>query len=378
MHRFSRRKLLQGLTGSPVAIGGLYAMPSRAEQSVRIAVGRFRNLLRVDGKGLSLRGSDGAVLASDREVELRATARGITFGGKLLPYALLRVLGAGDLTLQDHTYRRVLEVHWREYRGVPELLVVHPLALETYVTGIVSSELPHRWPFEALKVQAVAARTYAVWQKYRRLDLPYHMESTVLDQVYHGAQREHEDARRAVAETHGQLLVYGRRPVQAYFHSACGGRTESAEEGWGTELAYLPGSPCGFCENASRYRWTARLPKRKVEEALHRLAPGPVTSIRVVGKTRSGRAKHIEIKGKTGATRISGAEFRRLCGYTQLWSTWLDELSFGGDGLQVRGRGAGHGVGMCQWGARGMAERGHSFEEALLRYYPGAALRRMY
>lgn len=374
----SRRDLLRALPLAPLAGGLLWSAPARAEQLVRIAVGRFKGALTVSGPGLELRGSDGNVLARDRPVVLSATSEGITLAGKRLPYELLRLLGKDELSLRGHRYRRFLEVRWREYRGRPELLVVHPLPLETYVAGIVSSELPHKWPLEAMKVQAVAARTYAVWQKYRRLDLPYHMESTVLDQVYHGAQREHEDAHRAVAETYGMLLVHGRRPARAYFHSSCGGHTESAAEGWGTPLPYLPGSPCGFCDIATRFRWKARVSKKDLDGAFSRLLGEPVEDIRVLSRTKTDRLKAVEVRGRKKKQRITGADLRRLVGYNKIWSTLVTRLDVGAGGLVVDGRGAGHGVGMCQWGARGMVEKGHSFDEALLRYYPGAELRRMY
>ena len=374
----SRRDLLRSAPFLSLAGGLLWAEPARAEQLVRIAVGRFRGALTISGPDLELKGSDGTVLARDRPVVLSATSAGIALSGKRLPYELLRLSGRDELTVRGHRYRRFLEVRWRSYRGRPELLVVHPLPLETYVAGIVSSELPHKWPLEAMKVQAIAARTYAVWQKYRRLELPYHMESTVLDQVYHGAQREHDDAHRAVADTYGMLLVHGRRPVQAYFHSSCGGHTESAAEGWGTPLPYLPGSPCGFCDIATRFRWKAHVSKKDLDAAFRPLLGEPVEDIRVLSKTKTDRLKTLEVRGNKAKRRIAGADLRRLCGYNRVWSTLVSRLDVRGDGLHVDGRGAGHGVGMCQWGARGMAERGHSFEEALLRYYPGASLRRLY
>lgn len=374
----SRRALLRASTLLPLSAPLLWARPARAEQMVRIAVGRFRGALTLSGAGLVLKGSDGRVLARDEPVVLCATSRGIKLGGRALPYELLRASSEGDLVLRGHRYRRFLEIRWREFRGRPELLVVHPIPLETYVVGIVSSELPHRWPYEAMKAQAVTARTFAVWQKYRRLDLPYHMESTVLDQVYQGVQREHDDARRAVLETHGLLLVYGRRPVQAYFHSTCGGHTESAKEGWGMALPYLPGSECGFCTKASRYRWSVDLSKVEVDKAFARLIGEPVEKLRVLSRTKTDRLKSVEVRGARRKRRITGADLRRLLGYSRVWSTLITKLELSPRGLYVEGRGAGHGVGMCQWGCRGMAEAGRGYEEMMARYYPGAELRAMY
>lgn len=356
----------------------LAADVARAEQFVRIAVGRFKETLSISGQGLAVTGADGSRVTTRSPVVLAAGADGILVEGKPVTHETLIVRTDGELTVRGHRYRKVLEVTWRSYRGRPELLVVHPLPLETYVVGIVSSELPTKWPYEALKAQAIAARTYAVWQKYRRLDLPYHMESTVLDQVYHGVEREHDEALRAVRETSGVVLAHQRRPVQAYFHASCGDHTESAKDGWGSELPYLPGSPCGACTAATRYRWNATIPRAKVDAAFTPLVGERVTGITVVERTATGRVKSLRLTGKSRKKTIAGADLRRLLGYDRVWSTMITKISLDERALVVEGKGAGHGVGMCQWGARGFAERGESHTAILERYYPGARLVRMY
>lgn len=374
----TRRDLLQKLPALPLGAGLLWSGPAVAQEHVRIAVGRFRGKLSISGAGLRAKGADGVQLSSRDTVTLNASAGGISLAGKVLPYELLRFVGDDALEVKGHRYRKFLEVHWREYQGRPELLVVHPLPMESYVAGIVSSELPHRWPYEALKVQAICARTYAVWQKYRRLHLPYHLESSVLDQVYKGAQREHEDAHRAARDTAGQLLVFRRRPVRAYFHSTCGGHTESAAAGWGTPLAYLPGTKCPYCQRAPLYRWQAKLSADKLERAFRHLIGGPVRSLEIVSRSGTQRALKVKVRGARKSRTIRGDKLRQLCGYNVLWSTWFDRLDVVSGGLIASGRGAGHGVGMCQWGARGMAENGDSFERIVKHYYPGATLQRMY
>jgi stage II sporulation protein D len=357
----------------------LSAAPAvHAEELVRIAVGRFTGGVTITGAGIEARTDEGTLVRPKGPLTLRAAAKGVVIGGRTYPAEIVRVEGKGLLNLRGHDYRRRLEVRWRSYRGRPELLVVHPVPIETYVVGIVSSELPRKWPLEALKAQAVAARTYAIWQKYRRLDLPYHMESSVLDQVYHGAEREHPDALRAVAETYGQVLTHGRRPANAYFHSTCGGRTESAKEGWGSARPYLPGSECGFCKKANRYKWRADVTKAEVDKAFQRVLGEPVVKMRVTKKSKTGRAAKVVLEGKRRKKTITGADMRRLLGYTKLWSTWFTKLERTKRGWRVEGKGAGHGVGMCQWGARGMAEAGKTVSDILTRYYPGADLTRMY
>lgn len=365
--------LVLGVLGAGLA-------PAARAESVRIAVGRFPDAVVITGDELSAIARDGsAVPLSAGKLVLQASREGIRAGRVLLRSDAVRVRAPGTLGLRGHSYHKELEVRFRVYDKKPELLVVHPLDLETYVAGIVSSELPGGWPLETYKAQAVAARTFAVWQKYRRLDLPYHMESSVLDQVYGGAQREHPLARQAAEETRGMVLTWHRQLAQAYFHASCGDKTESAREGWGMALPYLPGSGCGgACKAANRYQWTAKIPRADVDRAFRTLLGEPVVAIEITAKTKTGRAKTALVKGKTRSKSVTGPDLRRLLGYNALYSTWIESLAFEGEKLVVKGRGSGHGVGMCQWGARGMALAGKRFDEILGVYYPGAKISRLY
>ncbi len=355
-----------------------------AGETVRIAVGRFRASIRIDGQGgsLQIRRGDGTVVgASRRTAEVGLGKTGLFVDGKPLDRDVVTVTGP-LLTLAGHTYRHALEIRFVTYKGAHELLVVHPLDLETYVTGIVSSELPRGWPLAAYQAQAVAARTFAVSQKYRRLDLPYHMESSVLDQVYHGVEREHDLATEAARTTRGLVLSWQRHLAQTYFHAACGGTTESAHEGWGTAIEYLPGSRCERCTTAgtNRAAWTVKLRRGDVDKAFSRLLGGPVTEVRIVGRTATGRVKHIELRSgpKKKKKTITGADFRRLLGWSTVWSTAIDRITLDRSTLVVEGRGSGHGIGMCQWGAKGYGDDGVAFDAILARYYPGAVLKRLY
>lgn len=360
------------------ALALLLALPAAPGESVRIAVGRFPDVVEVKASGLMLIADGKSTPADKGVVRISAGKSGPKIGGRDVRGDVIRLEAPGTLSLRGHGYHHKLEVQWRRYDGKPELLVVHPLDLETYVAGIVSSELPGGWPLEAYKAQAVAARTFALWQKYRRLDLPYHMEASVLDQVYHGVEREHALALRAAEETRGQVLTWRHLVAQAYFHASCGDRTESALEGWGTALGYLPGSKCGMCKTATRYGWSARIARADVDRALKPLLGESVVSLAITKRTASGRVKDVQLAGKTKKRTINAADLRRLLGYSKLWSTFIDKLELQGDALVAHGKGSGHGVGLCQWGARGMADAGKSYDAILATYYPGAILRRVY
>jgi stage II sporulation protein D len=349
-----------------------------AEQSVRIAVGRFQGQVVIKGKDITVQPMDLPAFKVKKGLQCTPAKEGFRCGGKLLLTDKLRVTSKERLFLNNHEYRRELELISREHKNKPEVLVVHPLPLEEYLVGIVSSEVPSSWPMEALKAQAIAARTFALWKKYQRIDLPYHMESSVLDQVYSGADHEYDTARQAVRKTYGEILTHHHRPIHAYFHSTCGNHTESAQEGWGMQLSYLPGSNCGHCNNSNRHQWAAEFPKSKINQAFKKILGEPVRHMKIVSRSKTGRMKKVAISGKTKKKVITGVDIRRLLGYSQLKSTLVTEMSKTKSGFAFKGRGSGHGVGMCQWGAKGMADKGHSAEQILVHYYPRTNVRRMY
>lgn len=347
-----------------------------ATEQIRVAVGRFP-AVTIEGDGVVVVRGDGQKTVPAKRAAFGVSKEGLTLDGKVYGRDLA-VVEAPLLKIAGHTYRGVVEVRYQVYDKRPELLVVHPLDLETYVTGIVSSELPRGWPLAAYQAQAVAARTFALAQKARRFDLPYHMESTVLDQVYGGVEREHALAEEAARTTRGQVLAFRRHLTQTFFHASCGGRTESAEDGWSTPLAYLPGSKCNKCGDANRFQWTVKVSRKDLDRAFTKVAGGPVTAVSIVEKTASGRAKTLALTVDKKSTRITGADFRRLLGWSVVWSTLIDKIAVSKDGLVVEGRGSGHGVGLCQWGARGFALSGSSWQQILATYYPSASLAKLY
>jgi stage II sporulation protein D len=352
-----------------------------ADETVRIAVGRFPSALTITGSPFRVRRQSGDTPSAQASARFAVGKKGLVVDGRPwgadVAFVETRDDG-GALQLGKHRYRRRLEVRYAVYGGRAELLVVHPLDLETYVAGIVSAELPRGWPLAAYQAQAVAARTFAVAAKYRRLDLPYHMEASVIDQVYGGIDREHDLAHTAATSTRGVVLTWQRRLANAYFHAACGGRTESAADGWGSTMDYLPGSRCTDCSTAARAKWRARVSRRDIDRAFARVLGASVQKMSIVERTASGRVRRIQLEHGKRSRTISGSDLRRLLGWSVVWSTLIDRFEFGPGGLVVEGRGSGHGVGLCQWGARGAAESGLAWTEILARYYPGAALLRLY
>jgi stage II sporulation protein D len=257
---------------------------------------------------------------------------------------------------------------------------VETVDLEEYVAKVVSAEVPSSWPLAALEAQAVAARTFALAQKVAQGPLSRaHLRASVLDQAYAqgGTSVQARDAARA---THGEVLTYGAAPIAAYFSASCGGSSEAAEVAFhlapGT-TPYLAGAREDDAD-AGR-RWTVRLPLAAISAALRKSGRilAEVSGLSVVERTASGRAREILVTTSGGSRRLDASELRQILGYATLPSLLFDVSVQRGTAV-FRGRGSGHGVGLCQWGARSRALRGSDYRAILAHYYPGAEIRRMY
>lgn len=283
-----------------------------------------------------------------------------------------------------------------ESSGAAGLTVLNRLPLEDYLKGVVPVEMPANWPLEALKAQAVAARSFALGRLHRRRGSgfpPTVLQATVADQVYRGASAEAETSSRAVRETRGEYLEYAGAPLTAYFHSACGGVAERPAEVWrsssfaderwlAASAEVFANAPDEWCGESPHRSWRLVVAVRDLEAALRHLTPiRRIEQLEVRERSLSGRAAVFTLTGRTAegrrATRsVDGQRLRMAIGPDRLRSLLLD-LFRDGDRYVFFGRGWGHGVGLCQWGARGRAAAGQSYREILAAYYPGARLIRM-
>jgi stage II sporulation protein D (peptidoglycan lytic transglycosylase) len=287
----------------------------------------------------------------------------------------------------------LLRADGRPYRGVLELrrtsggrvTVVNELDLESYLYGVIKGEVDPRWPPEAVRAQAVAARTLAVQRMTAAhssaqgasiggagFDLP----ATTDAQVYLGAAAEDPAATAAVDATRGLVVTYEGRPIFAAYHSNSGGHTEDSENVWGTPHPYLRGVADPYALEAPGVTWSTVVPLAAIATDLRRggtdlaglddVAPGRVTPW--------GRVVTVRLRGEGGWTQeLNANRFRLLVGASVLRSTMFT-VTRRGPALEFAGRGSGHGVGLDQWGARAMAARGFTYEQILKYYYTGVMI----
>ena len=255
------------------------------------------------------------------------------------------------------------------------LLVVNRVDLEKYVAGVVGSEISQEWHEEVLKVQAVAARTYVLHKKLLSEQSLYDVVASTQDQVYTGLKKVNGLIVDAVNATRGQVITYEGRPIFAAYSSTAAGPTEDALNVWEKDLPYLKGVDCPFDEESPRYTWKTAIPFNSFEQDLRDagLTLGAIATLTTYTYTRAGRVNEVRIIHSKGELIIRGQDLRRILGYSKIRSTQFHIESIGREVI-FTGKGSGHAVGLCQWGAKEMAELGYRYQSILQYYYPGTDL----
>ena len=365
------------------------ASPSYASEIIRVSLADEADWVRITAdQEVRLRAPSHNTVVEQPPIVIQPDRQGLRINGRVLRDSIVRVgATSGSLSLsvfqemspQGHegsAYEWHIDGAVEISRRGSKLLVINRVGLEDYVAGVVSGEINTDWHFEALKAQAVAARTYVLYRRIESSNQPYDVVSSVQDQVYRGRAYINERVWEAVAHTRGRVVTHDNRPIYAAYSSTAAGPTEDALYVWALDLPYLKGVECPFDKNAPRYQWRTTIPLETLETRLReeQFPVGTIATITPYTFTPSGRIDRIRILHSRGQTILRGQDLRRVVGYSKIFSTQFRIESFGHQ-LVIAGMGAGHGVGLCQWGMKEMAELGYSYEAILQYYYPGTALR---
>ncbi len=327
----------------------------------------------------------------------------------------------GIMTLNGRTYRG--GAGFKRYPD-SDLTVINFIPLESYLYGVLPKEMSGSWPLEALKAQAVAARTYTFVKMGKHDNYGFDLCDTTHCQVYGGRGVESPRTNQAVDETAGLLLKYNNALVQAYYHSNSGGHTENIENIWNNPLPYIVGVKDPYSVGSPNTDWSVSYSYGEIESILRSGGHdvGRLQDVRIDKKSQFDRVLELTFVGSSKSVTLIKEETRKLFGYTKIKSMWFDigdqamamavndkgyfslnagkSYVLGANGQAVllnqssvvvsagsetntlgskqtpnqvtfTGHGYGHGLGMSQWGAKKMAEQGFSFEQILTHYYTG-------
>lgn len=263
--------------------------------------------------------------------------------------------------------------------------MVAVLPLENYLVGVISSEMPLKWPIEALKAQTIAARSYTLATAKERRTRHYDVDSTISDQVFNHISQEMDSdpliqkAKEAVLSTRGLVLSTQKGTLlKSYYHSDCGGQTSSEKSVWGYGLSG-PIIVDSYCQNSPRSKWTYEISKKQLYQKMkdHLGFVASLTDIIPIRSAKSVRAEKLAFLSTQGEFKeLSAHEVRARLGYSNLKSTIFEVEKKTEDLFSFNGQGWGHGVGLCQWGSRRMAEVGKNADQIIGHYYPLAVIKK--
>jgi len=304
------------------------------------------------------------------------------------------------LYLNGKPYRGALEIDC--IPDAKSLLVLNIVNLEDYLKGVVPAEIGklNQTEMEALKAQAIASRTYALFQASQNREREYDLEATVLDQTYSGVAVEDPQTNRAIQLTRGKVLTHKGKLICSYYSTNCGGKTEYIEEVWDKpqEPYLISVDDDTFCSWSKNYNWEERWTKETLNKNIRTFLDsaqissdkswGDLLDLKIRERSPSGRVEWLDVVSDQGtfplrADKIRWALRKGNGSNSILPSTCFDlEIVRDEDNtikqVIARGRGNGHGVGMCQTGAVGMARAGYSYRDILLHYYTGVKISQCY
>lgn len=356
------------------------AQPAKQAPDLRVGLASGRASVTITPAGgkatAQTESSKTITLAANDAAAIRWQAGAFLVGREKLRGDVLtiRPSGAGELALDGRRYRGALEL--RHKSG--GLTAVNIVPVDDYLRSVVPEEMPTDWPAEALKAQSVAARSFALKSRGRHAAEGYDLCTTTHCQLYKGIASEKTASTAAVRATRGEVLTYGGQPIEALFHTDSGGMTESSEDVWGSHVPYLRAvrdTPLGTMP-WTKTMSTADLEKKLAAKghAIGRLRAIELTPLAVgraaKDRTASGRVKAMTVTGTKGTATLTGTAWRSLLG---LKSTLFD-AKLTKDSVTFTGFGAGHGLGISQWGAERLAGTGKSYADILHHYYTGVTL----
>lgn len=380
---------------------------------VRVRVREALPRVRVRGMDLQLRDAAGTDRGYEQVTQWelycrdgRIRARNAQFGEMDLASPVALKARGGFISVRDEREEAQFNGEIRVVTSGFLCEVVNVLPTEKYLEGVVNSEFSSKWNVEAVEAQIVAARSYAASQMRAARDQPgsaWDLDATTNDQVYHGTAREDPQAARLVRRTEGLALITSESgkvaPLKAFYHSTCGGTTDLPENVWGGGkiAGFRHRVTCGFCKLSPRYRWSFDIEREeaqaRIRKALFRdgrfsdlgasALRARLVSLQIAAKDAFGRVAQVatlwSIPGLgTRAIRFTGSRLRDWLGEAGRTSSSRFDLVETPTGYRLTGRGFGHGVGLCQWGAKGMGDQGYSMVSILKHYYPNARLAKLW
>lgn len=362
----------------PFIIFSILICPSLFASDVRIRLEKNKNEIRLKTEKARLQ-----LCTSDNFCENRLQQGSLVLesfkagfrlkstGGKLFKKAYL--YSSSIISSEGNRYPQNLRIIFKDNSKMD---LIGDLDMEEYLKGVLPSEMPASWPIESLKAQAVASRTYVLHQIGEKKHLHFDVDNDVMDQVYKRKRlpkKWQDKVDIALRTTRSMVITRNQRAVKAFFHSHCGGHTEMAANVWPGSLGFESVKD-PFCKRNAPFQWKTGKTYKAIEAAYLKKSGDhevrDLYSVQMGEKNESGRIESLYLFFKNKKIRRwSATEFREAMGYSNVKSTRF-QIQMRDKEVFISGSGYGHGVGLCQHGAKIMAKKGKDFHQILSHYYP--------
>jgi stage II sporulation protein D len=369
------------LAALATAAGASAATTAPGQATLQIAIVHHAESARIDAEGAArLETPDGksrplewkgALTLAPREGGLLLSKLRLPTETRLVP------LGGALIKVGPDRHRGTLILRLDPGQTVT---VIEEIGLEDYLEGVLPYEMDPDWPLEALKAQAVVARSFAYANRGKFSKDGFDLTADTRSQMYRGVSAVNARVRQAVKETRGEVLGWHGQLLRVYYHACCGGATENAAEAWGGDPKDTPrplrGVKDPWCRISPHMHWTAYFAWQDLMTAIQEREnlPGPLKSLRIGHRDLAGYVTTFIGRAGRRSVTVKSTDLRSGLGAGELKSTRIARVVVKKKGVEFIGAGSGHGVGLCQWGARAQAEKGRSYEQILRFYFPGADL----
>jgi stage II sporulation protein D len=333
----------------------------------------IRSFSAYSNKGFILTTAQGASYKFPPNVSISFSHSGSAIINGKLSFALpVKIESNGHTSINGKYYRGYFLIN-KARTGVN---IVNVLDIEDYVKAVVPKEADISWNIEALKTQSVISRTYALATLGKHSHEGFDLCDKTHCQVYGDISVEADSANEAVAKTKGEVLTFNGQFAQTVFHSNSGGHTENPKYVWSWKEIppYLKGVRDPYSKDLPHFTWENVLDESFIR---NKLKVGKISSIRTSGKTSAGSAIDIIIRHSKGTLKMNAAKFRLDIDPNKIKSVSNLKITKTGDSFVFKGNGWGHRVGLSQWGAKAMADKGISYGRILSFYYPGTKIEKV-
>ncbi|MGK7941133.1 MAG: SpoIID/LytB domain-containing protein [Crocosphaera sp.] len=354
-------------TGVIALIWLILCLPAQAAKELRIAVKKGVNTVQVGSSTPAIvRDAGGRAIGNLAALDgftVKPRGNGVNLNQWNSNHLIIEPKDDGVVWIGDRWYRGKVRII-RQGKGVTALNLVD---LEEYLYSVVGAEAYPTWPQEALKSQAVVARTYALYKASRASNRYYDLDTTTNTQVYKGLETEFVTTHDAVKATNGEVLTYQGKVILSAFHSSSGGHTENVEDVWSSPLPYLRGV-VDYDQLAPVFQWSQTFSAWEMGRRIGGV--GAVRSLLPEKTTPHGRIITLKVVGSRGSRNITDDQLRKAL---KLKSTLFTVSKHKGM-FTIEGRGYGHGIGLSQWGSHYLAQKGIPYHQILSHYYKNAQL----